>query len=305
MLTQKKYCIDYRNGSMGNTILAHILFSCDQVSINFTNFFSSNGHAHNISELNKTPLIAAHLVEHPNDKLSCVLQVITAGWDEILRVKMSYSKWYLDFPTVDNYQNFFKCDYSISANDLWKEFYNNIKDDSWPECMIFENYQGLPQAIKKEIDEKWITPKFNITSQQELLEFLTYCYYDKLKSIPVAMFTSPTYRLEDYINGNFDELIKIADALEWCWQESKSKQFYLAMLQNNKLYLAWLENFKKRYHNILNDQNIETNIETWELALILAKIFFDCKKNPKEVNWQNLNCFFNKKSLKLTQLIGL
>jgi len=305
MTEQKKYCIDYRNGAMGSTILTHVLFSCGQISIDFENFFAPNGNAHKISKLNKTLLTAGHLIEYPDNELSCVLQVVSSGWDEILRIKMSYSKWHKDFPTVDNYQNFFKNNYSTNIDDLWKEFYNDIKDDSWPDCIRFENYHNLPESIKKEIDEKWITPKIHINSQEELLEFLTYCYYDTLKLTPMVMFTSSTYRLEDYINGNFDELIKLADALGWRWQKSKSKQFYLAMLQNNKLYLTWLENFKKRYHSILNDQDIETNIETWELALTLAKIFFDCKKNPKEVEWQNLNCFFNKKSLKLTQLIGL
>lgn len=44
----------------------------------------------------------------------------------------------------------------ISANTLdryWRQFYNKIKDSSWPNCATAKGFHGLPDPIKKEILE--------------------------------------------------------------------------------------------------------------------------------------------------------
>ena len=58
---------------MGNTVLAHVLYSCGQVELDLENFFSDTGNSHKISKLNQTELIAHHLIEFPNSDLKCIL----------------------------------------------------------------------------------------------------------------------------------------------------------------------------------------------------------------------------------------
>jgi hypothetical protein len=43
---------------------------------------------------------------------------------------------------------------------VWKDFYNGIKDPTWPSCNTFEQMQHLPAHIKQEIIEQhWIEPE--------------------------------------------------------------------------------------------------------------------------------------------------
>ena len=84
----KQICIDYRNGGMGNTVLAHILFASEQITLNLENFFSDSGDAHQIAKLNNTMLSAKHLVEYPDDLCQCALQLVSIDWFDILRIKM-------------------------------------------------------------------------------------------------------------------------------------------------------------------------------------------------------------------------
>ena len=58
-----QYCIDYRNGGMGNTVLAHILYSCNQVDLDLDTFFSDVADAHLINKYNDTALTSMHLDE--------------------------------------------------------------------------------------------------------------------------------------------------------------------------------------------------------------------------------------------------
>jgi hypothetical protein len=89
---------------MGNTVLAHVLYSCNQVDLDIDNFFSSSGNSHNIRKLNQTDLIAFHDAEHnyPTEK-NVILNIECVGWAEILRKKFSYEKWYECYPDENNY----------------------------------------------------------------------------------------------------------------------------------------------------------------------------------------------------------
>ena len=53
---------------MGNTVLAHVLFSSNQAKLDLDNFFSDTGNSHNISGVNTTKLRATHLIEFPDEK---------------------------------------------------------------------------------------------------------------------------------------------------------------------------------------------------------------------------------------------
>ena len=85
------YVIDYRNGSMGNTIIAHTLFACDKINIvDIDQIFSVNGDAHAVSMLNKTELTCKHGFDDPSiPKPAQLLSVVCKDWDEVLRKKMS------------------------------------------------------------------------------------------------------------------------------------------------------------------------------------------------------------------------
>jgi hypothetical protein len=101
------YVIDYRNGSMGHTILAHTLFACNKVDVDIDQIFSTTGNAHAINDLNQTNLICSHNLEHALTKPSIqLLSVVCTGWDEVLRKHMSYCKYYGMFPTENNLEKF-------------------------------------------------------------------------------------------------------------------------------------------------------------------------------------------------------
>ena len=44
-------------------------------------------------------------------------------------------------------------DHIKTLNSAWTEFYNNIKDPSWPDCLTLNDFDQLPEFIKKEILE--------------------------------------------------------------------------------------------------------------------------------------------------------
>lgn len=299
----KRYCIDYRVGSLGNTVLTHTLYASEQVDIDLQNFFSCNGNAHKIREINSSVLTATHLIEHPDENLICVLELTATGWYELLRCKMDYSKRVLSEPTIHNYRVFFQPHYEI-CKDLWVEFYNDLKDPSWPECEKFGDIQQLPYYIQNEIKEKWNPPNFDIDSEFQLVEFLVFSYYDRLTNFPKLNLKWETYDIGKYLEGELDQLINLSRKLNWVWNKHKSQDFYLAMIENNKPYLAWMNLFKQKFYTILDTNELDWELSTWEFSYMLAKLFFDLGKNPREVKWQNLNCFFDNKNLKLTQLLG-
>ena len=298
-----KYCIDYRNGGLGNTILAHVLYASNQVDINLRDFFSDNGHAHKIQKINSTELTADHLVEFPKQNLVCLLQLVSTDWYELLRHKMSYSKWMVAEPNLENYRNFFQNHDTIDYDKLWLEFYNNLKDPGWPDCDEFNSVSQFPLYIQEEINEQWNPPSFDLDSECQLVEFLVLSYYDNLVKPFKPKFDCETYDIGTYLEGKFDQLIELSQKLDWTWNDDNSEKFYHSMIQNNKTYLTWLDLFKKKYYNVLNTGNLDWELTTWEFSYMLSKIFFDLGKNPRSIKWQNLNFFFNDKSLKLNQLM--
>lgn len=289
---------------MGHTILAHVLYASSQVNLDLANFFSKVGDSHKIQSLNNSKLTAEHLVEVPDSNLTCVLTLVSTGWEELLRHKMSYCKWSKAEPNLQNYKNFFQNHYQTQQDEIWLDFYKNVKDPSWPECPDYDSIRHLPEQIQKEIKAVWVEPSFEINTEYKLIEFLTLSYYDKLAESSKVIYKSNVYDLGQYLSGNFDELIKLSNLMTWKWDQHKSKNFYSAMVMVNQPYIDWLNIFKHKYQEILKTENLDWTLSTWEFSFMLAKILFDHGKNPRSIKWQSLNCFFDKKSLQLTQLIG-
>jgi hypothetical protein len=45
------------------------------------------------------------------------------------------------------------------VQQVWADFYNGVKDPSWPACDTFEQIELLPEHIKQEIKQHWIEPE--------------------------------------------------------------------------------------------------------------------------------------------------
>jgi len=91
---------------MGNTILAHALYSCSKLIIDPDILFSLEGNAHAINNHNKTNLISWHCDEYPRSDVKIVMKILCKDWDELLRLKMSYSKYWKKLPNVGNFSEF-------------------------------------------------------------------------------------------------------------------------------------------------------------------------------------------------------
>jgi hypothetical protein len=92
---------------MGNTVLAHALYACAQVDINFETFFSSTGNSHRVASINGSCLTAEHLIEYPNNDVKCIIEIKTTDWCEVLKLKMSYAKWCKEYPEESTILKFF------------------------------------------------------------------------------------------------------------------------------------------------------------------------------------------------------
>lgn len=94
---------------MGNTLLAHALFSSHQIQIDPEELFSDRADVHSIVNLNQSSLVAWHEREMPtNPSPDIILTIICQQWDEVLRKKLSYEKWIKYYPTETTLDKFYK-----------------------------------------------------------------------------------------------------------------------------------------------------------------------------------------------------
>jgi hypothetical protein len=284
---------------MGNTLLSHVLYSCDQTELDLENFFSDTGNADKILKLNLTDdvLTAYHLVEHPNSKLSCILQLRSDDWFHILQFRMSYFKAYNSVPTLSNLDNFFKR--KIKINDDWIKFYSDVRDPSWPDCASYEETYKLPEYIQKEIQNTYQPPNTMLTSESDLVEFLSETYFDMLMLAYRPAFDAPVYNLSDYFLKKIQPLEQIAEQLKWKYNHQRSDDFYFAMLKANQTHLSWLENIKQVHNNVINSIRTSVNLQPWERALAIAKICITLEQHPNTLNWQDSHCFLDKNNITL------
>jgi len=287
---------------MGNTILAHALFSCGQIDLDLDNFFSSKGDSHAIQKINKSNLTACHLIEFPDSSLTCVAQVVCQDWWEILRLKMSYSKWCKTTPMLDNITMFFPycVDFEKEQQQLWHKFYSKFKDPSWPTCDSFDNIMNLPVEIQQEINQTFVKPNIDIPqTEQRFVEWLTIAYYDMLCNIAETIPHSKVIMLGDYIQGNLIDLIEVCkSALNWTWDHDRSQQFHSTMRSVNREYFDWLDQIKTA-----TVSQVALNLEPWEQALVIAKWCIDNNQYPKNLNWDSIGCNTDANNLYLNILL--
>lgn len=277
---------------MGNSILAHCLYACNQVDTNLATFFSNTGNAHKIRVLNNTELDAQHLIEYPNPDAICVVEVVCNNWAEILRYKLSYSKWFNAVPDLLNAEQFFS--YTVKSNSvkLWQEFYQSYKDPSWPLCTRFEDIVSLPDNIQKEILSVYQEPTIEISSESELAEWLTICYSDCLDATQKQVFPeSKILDLQDYLDGKIDTLQDVCtQTLGWTWNQQRSDNFYQAMLTANRKYFAWLDNIIHAANCVSTNVNIDYRFDVWEQALLIAKLCNQYGIALENIKWDNAGC---------------
>lgn len=282
---------------MGNTILAHVLYSCGKVELNLENFFSDSGNAHNISKVNHTEVTAEHLIEYPNTGTQCLLQLRSDEWFYVLQHRMSYYKSRNDVPTLLNWDKFFKRE--IKIDDDWTEYYDAVRELDWPECKSFDEIDVLPEFMQQEIRETYQQPNRILATESDLLEFLTQTYFDILVQPYCPMFDAPVYNLSNYFVKKTQELENISDQLEWTWNQHRSDNFHLAMLQANKDHLTWLEKIKKVHNDVVDSIQTSVLLETWEKALVIAKACETQNYNPRQLNWQTNDCFLDQNNVSL------
>jgi len=297
------YCIDYRNGGMGNTILAHVLFSCCKANLDLENFFSDTGHSHKISLFKKRDLTAQHLIEFPDPEVNCILQMQSNDWFLLLQYKMSYVKWHRESPNLDNWGKFFKNEIKFDNKKIWQDFYANVKDQTWPECESYEDVTTLPGQIQAEINSLYRIPNTTIETDLELLEFLTVCYFELLSKDYSPRFAAPVYQLEDYFAYKIDPLISIADRLHWTWDEDLSKKFFSKILEINAVYLQWLDTMKYYHNQTVAGIECPIKLDVWEWALLIAKICQTLSYDPKNIKWQDSGCVLWHDNVTLIKLL--
>lgn len=161
-----KFAIDYRNGSMGNTMLSHVLYACRQIDIDLDRLWSDVSDTHMINDINHTNLVAHHNLEHPDVDRCPIISVVCQNYDEILRRRMSYSKYYRGFPEPGNFEKF-AFDPPKDGDD-WLEnltikFYDEFRrpkiNPDTPQISLGEYLRGeidvLVIEIKKHLGWSW------------------------------------------------------------------------------------------------------------------------------------------------------
>jgi hypothetical protein len=287
---------------MGNTVLAHVLFSSNKVKLDLDKFFSVTGNSHNISQINTTEFKAKHLIEFPEKDATCILQLKSDNWFHILQYKFSYVKWHGKVPTLSNWDKFFK--QVVDSNDqAWQQFYSNVKDESWPECESYDKIDSLPDYVSSEIKQLYQPPVTTISTNNQLLEFLTNSYFDNISKIDKFEFDAPVYRLSDYFSYNIEPLVKISKMLNWQWDNKLSKQFHSKMLETNARYLAWLDTIKQHHDSIVSGIVCPINLDIWEKALLIAKVCQTLHCNPRDLKWQDSGCFLEQDNATLIKLL--
>ena len=295
-----KYGIDYRQGGMGNTILSHVLYSCNKVDLDLADFFSDSGNAHNISKFNNTNLTANHLLEFPNSDIICIIELYSDNWNLVLQYCMSYNKWHGFFPTLENYTKMFKV---VSVyHDDWKDYYSVVKDPSWPECSSYSNIQYLPKVIQEEIYQNYKIPSaLKVNDNNRLLEFLSICYFDLINMNFYNQFSdSVRYPLSKYFNNDIEILKnKIQEILGWEWDQTKSDKFQLSVLNQNSKYFLWLYKIKNIYNQTVNFYEQDIDLEIWESAIVIAKVCCYFNITPSMLDWNNQGRFLEHNNVQL------
>jgi len=287
---------------MGNTVLSHILYSCEKVDLNLDKFFSDSGNAHEIYNLNQSELIASHLIEFPDNRKKCIIQLDSDECNQVLLLKMSYHKWHNRVPMLNNYAKFFPVtNISEHSEILWNEYYSNVKDPSWPNCPSYYHVQFLPKLIQEEIYQTYQLPEnTEINNNDKLLEYFTQCYFDIFKKTSTLFPLALRYPISKYLKNEIETLKDtVFQVLGWKWNQEKSNIFYQSMISQNTRYFDWLDNIKNIYNQTIQFDELLTNIDIWERAVVIAKVCEHFDITPNRLHWQSKDRFLDKNNVTL------
>lgn len=223
---------------------------------------------------------------------------------EVLRKKLSYSKWTKCEPEINNWQKFYTNHCSIDINQAWNDFYHDIKDQTWPPCHSLDQAKQLPKFMFEEIQLHWRQPEFAVNTELALLEFLTLNYFDDFCHAGAKLSHGDIYHLDRYLSGDFPPLESVSKLLGWTWNKSRSAVFYQAMIDTNSSYLTWLDTMRIGYDNFSMGYYQLNEFKTWETAIILAKLCFDNVCDPKNIDWKKIDRLSINGSVKFNELIG-
>jgi hypothetical protein len=249
------YVIDYRNGSMGSTLLAHALFSCGQLNIDLNKFFGDTGHAHAVGRGTIRPLMAKNAYDDGlEEDQSVILEVKTSGFYTLLSCKMSYNKWTGFEPTIDNLDFFFEYEPQCDFEQHWEIFYKNWSPEGWPQIPYKARYE-LSEEDRLDAEKRFKIAMSNIPTELSDLTplqkftFLVETWFGEFNATHSQNFSgSKLYNLQDYLKGDYRLLKEVVTThLGWDWDDDKSNAFYQASMQANKVYTDWLKKMMHYY----------------------------------------------------------
>jgi hypothetical protein len=291
---------------MGHTVLAHVLYASNSKDLDLDTFFSATGDAHKIVYYNDTEITADHLQETPNENLKCIIELVSDNWFQVLKFKMSYTKWHNDFPTRSNFKKFFDVQVTSQENTNWAEFYNNIKDPSWPNCDSYKMIHTLDHRIQQEILQIYQPPSVNLLDFGSLfLEVLSQTYFNML-TVPYKKYfdTAEVYHISDYFLGKTTPLENICTKiLGRKWDQQRSNEFLKKVKEVNLRYFVWLDTIKEIYQKTIEFVEVPVQFELWEQAIIIAKCCEYFKISPMNLEWHNAGCILNENNVLLIELL--
>jgi hypothetical protein len=158
---------------MGSALLAHILYCCNKIDTDPTLLFSDTGDCHSISKLNTTNLIALDRPMDRTDHVS-VLKLVPNSTYHLLRFKMSYEKWYREFPTADNFALFFETSYEQTEVDFleslalkYNEMITNYEGKTNPNIITMESFLKNDMGSVRKVVEDMLSWAWNSTRSDE------------------------------------------------------------------------------------------------------------------------------------------
>jgi hypothetical protein len=90
----------------------------------------------------------------------------------------------------------------------WKEFYQIIKGQDWPECKTFRDIPKLPEAIQKELFEKYNVERFILAQpERKAKKFNNIQVTDRM--IPYLESAKYIIKLQDLVNSNGEILVDV------------------------------------------------------------------------------------------------
>jgi hypothetical protein len=222
----------------------------------------------------------------------CIIEVQTSSWYKMIELKMAYNKYHGREPRCDNVLEFYPLDIqSVDHDQQWQNFYDNVKDPSWPDCPTFGHVDQLPIAIQEEIRLYYQAPTNSVTNDN-WINLLTIAYYDQLKSCVNhrSHHGGAVFLLDDYFANNLDVCKNaVQQVFGWTWNDEKSNKFWCQAMQANHAYIEWFDRMRTIVESTICGTYMTLDLQEWEKSLVLAQICMQSNIDPKFLPWDNIS----------------